>query len=112
MFEGNDIFEVDDAPGLTEGQTYECLQIEGRSMYPAQPGWLVYYDVEPRNPADLIGKACVVELEDGRRLFKVLRRFGDSQELHTLESWTPGEPLIEGVRVIKAQPFAALTPKP
>ena len=112
MFDGSDAYDVPTPPGLKAGRPYECLQIVGRSMFPAQPGWLVYYETEPRSPEDLIGQACVVQLEDGRMLFKVLRHHGDSRELYSLHSWSPGEPPIEGVRIVKAQSFAALTPRP
>ena len=107
----SDAYPVPTPPGLRSDRRYECLEIVGRSMHPAQPGWLVFYEIEPRNPEDMIGHACVVETEDGRALFKVLRRYGDSQDRYTLESWAPGEPPIEGVKVRKAQRFAALAPR-
>ena len=81
-------------------------------MMPAQPGWLVFYQVEPVTIEQVIGNACVVLLADGRVLFKIVRRYGDTPNRYTLESWSRGIPPIENVEIIEARPFAALTPPP
>lgn len=112
MMGSDDQFEVPTPPGLKAGRNYECLEVEGYSMLPAQPGWLVFYQVEPVCVDEVVGNACIVLLSDGRLLFKVVRRFGDAQDRYTLESWSRGIPPIENVVIIEARPFAALTPPP
>jgi transcriptional regulator with XRE-family HTH domain len=102
------MYEVALPPGLSPDEEYVAFEIEGFSMPPAEPGWLVVFRKVETTPEDLINSACLVDTADGRRLFKRLRR-GYSEGLYNLESWD-GSPLIENVEITNALPFAALTP--
>lgn len=102
------MYEVALPPGLNPDEEYVAFEIEGFSMPPAEPGWLVVFRKVETTPEDLINSACLVDTADGRRLFKRLRK-GYSAGLYNLESWD-GSPLIENVQVVNALPFAALTP--
>lgn len=71
-----------------------ALIVRGDSMMPELgDGDYVLYKGEPQSPEDLIGKRCIIQLEDGRILVKRLRRgrdFGrfdlDSTNAATLEN--------------------------
>lgn len=54
-----------------------ALEIRGDSLGPLFNGWLLFYD-DRRDPvtSDLIGLVCVVGLEDGRVLVKLLKSGG------------------------------------
>lgn len=66
-----------DAVVAPEGSTESTVAVEirGDSLGSFFDRWLVFYD-DVRRPVtpDLIGRLCVVELEDGRVLIKKLRR--------------------------------------
>jgi len=102
------MYEVALPPGLDPSEEYVAFEIEGFSMPPAEPGWLVIFRKVATTPEDLINSACLVDTADGKRLFKKLRR-GYAPGRYNLESWD-GSPLIEDVEVINALPFVALTP--
>ena len=102
------MYEVDLPPGVDPDQDYVAFEIEGFSMPPAEPGWIVIFRRVEVMPEDLINSACLLDIADGRRLFKRLRR-GYTPGRYNLESWD-GSPLIEDVEVLKALPFASLTP--
>ena len=105
---GEAVYRVDLSPGLSEDETYVAFEVEGVSMPPAQPGWVVFFRRKPLPLEQLIGYPVLVDLIDGRRLFKVLRR-GYTPGCWNLESWD-GSPLIEDQRITAALPFAAMTP--
>lgn len=102
------MYEVTLPPGLDPNEEYVAFEIEGFSMPPAEPGWLVVFRKVEVLPEDLINTPCLIDTSDGRRLFKRLRR-GYRPGVYNLESWD-GSPLIEDVEVTAALPFAALTP--
>jgi hypothetical protein len=102
------MYEVSLPPTLDPDVEYVAFEIEGFSMPPAEPGWLVVFKKVETTPEDLINSACLVDTADGRRLFKKLRR-GYSPGRYNLESWD-GSALMEDVEVTSALPFAALTP--
>jgi transcriptional regulator with XRE-family HTH domain len=68
--------EFDDVPA-PEGSTSNTVAVEirGDSLGSFFDRWLVFYD-DVRRPvtADLVGKLCVVGLEDGRVLIKKVQR--------------------------------------
>lgn len=101
-------YEIPLPPGLNETEDYEAFEVEGISMPPARPGWTIIFRKRPLPLSELVGFPCLIELEDGRRLFKVLRK-GYAPDRWNLESWD-GSPLIEDVRITAALPFAAMTP--
>lgn len=88
-------FEQIDAPFGTPPNTI-ALIVRGDSMMPElSDGDYVLYRAIHQNPDDLIGKRCIVELQDGSILVKRLRRgreFGtydlDSTNAATLENQT------------------------
>lgn len=110
MYDHSDVRYVDFPPGLAPGVDYECLEVDGFSMPPALPGWRVFYSIEPVDMDKVLNRPCVVRLTDGRLLFKVVRRYGDSKKLYSLHSWSPTVQPIEPVEIAEARPFRALTP--
>ena len=88
-----------------------ALEVVGHSMRAiAEDGALIYFE-DQRNPpaADMIGYYCIVEIEDGRVLFKRLLR-GSEPGLYMLESQSG--PPIQDVRLRwAAEPTAIIPPK-
>lgn len=107
-YSSDPMYEVALPPGLEIDEDYVAFEIEGFSMPPAEPGWLAIFRKTETTPEELINSPCLVDLADGRRLFKRLKR-GYSPGRYNLESWD-GSPLIEDAEVVCALPFAALTP--
>lgn len=102
------MYEVALPPTLDPGEEYVAFEIEGFSMPPAEPGWVVLFRKVEAQPEDLINTPVLVDTKDGRRLFKRLRK-GYAPGLYNLESWD-GSPLMENVEITTVLPFAALTP--
>ena len=96
-------------PGGTSAAV--ALEVVGHSMRAvAEDGSLIYFE-DQRNPPtpDMLGYYCIVEIEDGRVLFKRLLR-GSAPGLFVLESQVG--PPIEDVRVRwAAEPTAIIPPK-
>lgn len=86
-----------------------AVEVRGTSLGSIFDRWLVYYD-DVRNPPtpDLLGKLCVVGLDDDRVLVKRLRK-GSAQGLFHLESVT--DSLIEDVPIVWAAKVKHMTPK-
>lgn len=86
-----------------------AVEIRGGSLGPIFDRWLCYYD-DRRDPPteDLLGKLCIVGLEDGRVLVKLLAR-GHTRGFFTL--WSNNEPPIQDVTVAWAAPVALLRPR-
>jgi transcriptional regulator with XRE-family HTH domain len=86
-----------------------AVEIRGSSLGSIFDSWLVYYD-EIRFPptTDMLGKLCVIGLDDDRVLVKRLRR-GSAPGLYNLESVT--EALIEDARIIWAAKVKHMTPR-
>lgn len=92
---GQDIGHLDEVPA-PDGASEETVAVEirGDSLGSFFDRWLVYYD-DVRRPitSDLIGKLCVVGLEDGRILIKKVTR-SKSRGLFHLFSQTE-EPILD-----------------
>ena len=102
------MYQVQLPATLNPDEEYVAFEIEGYSMPPAEPGWLVVFRKIEVTPDDLLNAPCLVDTKDGRRLFKRLRK-GYSAGRYNLESWD-GSPMIEDIEVQTVLPFAALTP--
>lgn len=75
-----------------------ALIVRGDSMMPElQDGDLVLYRGVPQDPATLIGRRCIVRLEDGRVLVKRLRR---GAELGTYDLESTNAAPIEAARLV------------
>jgi len=88
-----------------------ALEVVGHSMRAiAEDGALIYFEDQRNPPApDMIGYYCIVEIEDGRVLFKRLLR-GSEPGLYMLESQSG--PPIQDVRLRwAAEPTAIIPPK-
>lgn len=86
-----------------------AVEIRGSSLGSIFDTWLVYYDQIQHQPTtDMLGKLCVVGLEDDRVLVKRLRR-GSSRGLFNLESNTEG--LIEDAVIRWAAKVKNMTPR-
>jgi hypothetical protein len=102
------MYQVQLPATLDPEEDYVAFEIEGYSMPPAEPGWLVVFRKTEVTPDDLLNAPCLVDTADGRRLFKRLRK-GYAPGRYNLESWD-GSPVLEDVAVTGVLPFAALTP--
>jgi transcriptional regulator with XRE-family HTH domain len=102
------MYQVELPATLNAEEDYVAFEIEGYSMPPAEPGWLVVFRKIEVTPEDLLNAPCLVDTTDGKRLFKRLRK-GYAPGRYNLESWD-GSPVIEDVQVLRVLPFAALTP--
>ncbi|HTK34513.1 MAG TPA: hypothetical protein VL358_04395 [Caulobacteraceae bacterium] len=102
------MYQVQLPATLDAEEEYVAFEIEGYSMPPAEPGWLVVFRKTEVTPDHLLNAPCLVDTKDGRRLFKRLRK-GYAPGRYNLESWD-GSPVIEDVEVLTVLPFAALTP--
>ena len=102
------MYQVQLLATLDPEEEYVAFEIEGYSMPPAEPGWLVVFRKIEVTPDDLLNAPCLVDTKDGRRLFKRLRK-GYAPGRYNLESWD-GSPVIEDIEVLAVLPFAALTP--
>lgn len=96
-------------PGGTSASV--AIHLKGNSMRGiADDGAIIYFEYQQNPPAaDMIGYPCIVELVDGRVLFKRLLR-GSEPGLFDLES-TAGE-MIRDVRIRwAAEPTAIIPPR-
>jgi transcriptional regulator with XRE-family HTH domain len=76
--------------------------VQGDSMYPRYfNGETLFYLPEQRAPDELIGRECVVKLEDGRMLVKIVRK-GARRNRFNLESWNA--PTLEDQAIEWASP--------
>lgn len=91
---GAEVFPFDDyaqGDGLEELEPLPtdavAVMVKGDSMYPRYfEGERIIYVQDGGSPADYIGQECIVKLEDGRMLLKIMRK-GSRKGLFTLESW-------------------------
>lgn len=101
-------YEVPLPPTVEASGDYVAFEIEGFSMPPARPGWVIIFRNRAADPSEMINYPVLVDLDDGRRLFKYLRR-GNEPGLWTLDSWDGSDP-IENVQLRSCLPFVAMTP--
>jgi len=107
MGENDGLYEVAHPPGILPSTDLVAYEIRGLSMPPAADRWIIYcLNRDAIDPAEVIGKACIVETKAGELLFKVVRR-GYTFGRYNLESWD-GSPLREDVELVKAQPFVSV----
>lgn len=96
---------VDAPPGAVTGT--EAVEVRGGSMLPLyEDGTILYYSRQ-LPPTEMVGKRCIVRLEDDRTLVKTLRR-GAERGLFTLVSLNA--PDIEDVGVRWAAPIDWIKP--
>lgn len=103
VFPSNDIDRYIDA--VVADPDAVAFEVTGDSMLPLAASGDVLFFAPPSPPADLIGRECIVELVDGRRMFKRLKR-GSRPDVFDLESYNAST--IEDVRVIRAGRFLGL----
>jgi phage repressor protein C with HTH and peptisase S24 domain len=103
-FEGDDshLDHVECPNGLDPDKT-EAYIVRGDSMLPIEPDSLIY--IMPGLKIDPLNKHCLVDLADGRRLFKSVRR-GSSPRRFTLMS-SNALP-IEDVAIVRAARVEAI----
>lgn len=91
MFEGDSVqgdIELVDAPeGVDDLEELLALKIEGDSMRPLRPGWLIFYRKMHNGVTDdELNQLCIVKLRNGNLFIKILRR-GYQTGLFNLDSW-------------------------
>lgn len=102
---GDGLEHVDAPPGA--GRNAVAVVVRGDSMLPKyEDGDVLIYD-DHEDPAALINKTCIVQLEDGRLLVKRLRR-GVAPGSYTLTSYNASD--IEGVKITWAARVAFVIP--
>ena len=95
------------APDGSTPQTV-AVEVRGDSLGTFFDGWIVFYD-DVRSPItdDLVGRLCVVGLEDGRILVKMVRRSRSGRfDLHGQF----GEPVLD-VALAWAAPVKGFAPR-
>ncbi len=102
---------VGEAPA-PEGSTSKTVAVEvrGESLGTFFDGWLVFYD-DVRSPItdDLVGRLCVVGLEDGRILVKMVQRSRSGVGRFDLHGQF-GDPVLD-VDVAWAAPVKSFAPR-
>lgn len=102
---GGGLDEVELPPGVPLDAV--LVIVRGDSMYPRYfDGEYLFYVRDQHSPEELIGRECVVKLQDGRTFVKVLRP-GSSQTLFNLESWNTNTPTMVDQAVDWAAPVTA-----
>lgn len=95
-----------------EGSTPQTIAVEvrGDSLGSFFDGWLVCYD-DVRSPVtdDLLGRLCVVGLEDGRVLVKMVSRSKTDRDRFDLHGQF-GEPILD-VQIGWAAPVKTIVPR-
>ena len=83
---------IDAPPGIHGG---EAVRVRGKSMMPRyEDGDIVFFSKElGQDPANCVGRDCVVELFDGRTYLKRIER-GSEKGTFTLRSHNPSGPLL------------------
>jgi phage repressor protein C with HTH and peptisase S24 domain len=81
---GGGLEEVEAPPGVSSSSVI-ALRVRGDSMVPVyRDGDLIFYDQkESGDLMHLVGRDCVVQLEDGRTFLKELRRSNGDLYLHS-----------------------------
>lgn len=88
---------------LLAGPDAVALEVRGDSMFPlAHNRDIIFVGPPRRDVARLVGYECAVQLDDGRRMFKVIER-GSRPNLYDLRSYN-AEPLRD-VAIHSAGPF-------
>ncbi len=89
---GAGLDETDTPPDAPEGIV--AVTVRGDSMYPRYfEGELIFYGPEQFSAADMLGRECIVRLETGETLVKIVRP-GRKKGLFQLESWN-ASPLLD-----------------
>ncbi len=95
-----------------DGSTLQTIAVEvrGDSLGSFFDGWLVFYD-DVRSPLtdDLLGRLCVVGLEDGRVLVKMVTRAKGDRDRFDLYGQF-GEPILDAA-VAWAAPVKSFVPR-
>lgn len=112
----NALGEVPAPPGMfmqLRGSIF-AVEVKGNSMLPVYEhrDWLYAYNDDPAraNLERLIGRKCIVTLEDGDAYVKTLRRPDNGESgLWNLESLNPAWPVMTNQRVDKALPVRHVT---
>lgn len=87
-----------------------AVEIRGDSLGPGLNGWLAFYD-DRRSPItdDLIGRLCVVGLDDGRILIKTPRRARSRGRFHLLPN--AGGDTISDAKIVWAARVTGMAPR-
>ncbi len=104
---GSELVPIDDYPqgeGIEEVElpagvpaNAVVVKVKGESMHPRYyDGEYLVYIRDGRSPDELVGRECVVELVDGRKMVKMVRR-GSKKGLFRLESFNAAP--IEDVKI-------------
>lgn len=111
---GQEVYQFDEGgAGYVEappgaGPETEAVEVRGNSMFPLyEDGTILYYSKQ-LPPDSMVGRRCVVRLEDQRVLVKSIRR-GSERGLFTLVSLNA--PDIEDVAVQWAAPIDWIKPR-
>jgi phage repressor protein C with HTH and peptisase S24 domain len=106
---GDGLYDVECPRGLDPKNTV-AVEVVGDSMEPAvQEGWVLFYDRSPEpTPSAVVGRLCVVQVEDGRVLVKQIKRGPDQGRFNLISA---NAPMIENVALDWAAPVKAMLPR-
>ena len=106
---GDGFYEIDCPRGLDPKNTV-AVEVVGASMEPlVQEGWVLFYDRSPEpSPSTVVGKLCVVKLDDGRTMVKQVKR---SPEPGLYNLFSLNAPPIEDAALEWAAPVKAMLPR-
>jgi len=77
--------------------------VDGDAMLPVyRAGDLLFWELDAIDPEKLIGKECMVDLQDGRSMVKTIQR-GSKPGLYRLTSYAAAD--IDNVRIVAAMPI-------
>lgn len=107
--EGHDPDETTPAPSDSSPDTV-AVEIRGESLGPGLNGWVAFYD-DSHSPvtSDQIGRLCVVGLDDGRILVKVVKPARAKDRFHLYPN--AGGEVIPDVKVLWAARVTGMRPK-
>jgi SOS-response transcriptional repressor LexA len=105
---GDGLYDVECPRGLNAKDTV-AVEVVGDSMEPMlSSGWVLFYDRSPEpTPSAVVGRLCVVKLEDGRVLVKQVKRGPERGRFNLLSL---NAPIIEDVALEWAAPVKAMLP--
>lgn len=88
LFAVDEEMSIERPAGVPDGVEVMAARIDGDGLHPIPAGWYVFFEREPRPPAELLGKLAVVSVRGrSERMVRQLQR-GGTAGLYTLIAWS------------------------
>jgi DNA-binding Xre family transcriptional regulator len=101
LFDADDIEFVARPTSAAKGLALVAARIDRDGLHPIPGGWLLFIEVEQRNPKDLLGKLAAIRMKNGAQLSVREIHRGTTPGLYTLTAWNAGP--SEDVEIESAQ---------